>query len=460
MLRTVTSSTASTNALLTLDSRLVEAAKSIKVLSSLAWPKQIGEKFLSEWKDGNPTLPQVSYQPQDYSKSRAELTAIIKAADTAHPLANYISETAQSYLFAIEMLDRCGTAQFTELSKALYGTPLTRIGSDSVTLLDAADDFISTTSDYIPATYIDAHDVCILASTVAADLQKAVNEFFVNHPVSVVIDPELTSKAAAGARRVRIRGYTCFSPYDTAQLLHHECFVHTLTLLNGREQPNLKSMGLGAPRTTRAQEGLAVFAELVHSYMDLTRLRRLALRVKAVQLGLNGADFIEIFKFFLNSGQPEFESFQSAARIFRGGNVKGRWVFTKDLTYLQGLIDVNLFLKKSIKEGKLDYPTHLFAGRLDLADVPLLEEFFTSGFIANPLYLPEWIKNRHCLIAFLLYSNFFNRVKSDSLPLQQFLEQRSKNQELGASFSKKVRGYFEQVTQQFRDRHLFKPSGG
>src|SRR5690606_25614190 len=146
------------------------------------------------------------------------------------------------------------------------------------------------------------------------------------------------SKAAAGARKIRIRGGTCFSWMDIPQLVNHEAFVHTLTMLNGREQPHLKSMGLGAPRTTRVQEGLAIFAELITGAIDLSRLRRIALRVKAVHMAMEGADFIQVFSFFLDAGQNELESYYSAMRIFRGGDVRGRLVFTKDVVYLVGLV--------------------------------------------------------------------------------------------------------------------------
>ena len=37
--------------------------------------------------------------------------------------------------------------------------------------------------------------------------------------------------------------------------------MHTATALNGRRQRYFKSLGLGSPRTTPDQEGLAAFAE-------------------------------------------------------------------------------------------------------------------------------------------------------------------------------------------------------
>src|SRR5690606_6561123 len=151
--------------------------------------------------------------------------------------------------------------------------------------------------------------------------------------------------------------------------------VHTATTLNGRVQPHIKSLGLGSPRTTGTQEGLATFAELITASMDLSRLRRLALRIKAVAIAGAGADFIEVFEFFLANGQSEDESFQSAARIFRGGNVRGGVYFTKDIVYLRGLFSVHTFLRKAIEARKIEYPSYLFVGRLTLGDVVHLEPY-------------------------------------------------------------------------------------
>ena len=62
-------------------------------------------------------------------------------------------------------------------------------------------------------------------------------------------------------------------------------------------------------------------------------------------MALDGADFIELFTFFLDAGQWEEESVKSVQGIFRGGAVKGVVVFTKDAVYLQGLIEVHTFLR-------------------------------------------------------------------------------------------------------------------
>jgi uncharacterized protein (TIGR02421 family) len=193
-------------------------------------------------------------------------------------------------------------------------------------------------------------------------------------------------------------------------------------MLNGRRQPYLKSLGLGAPRTTGTQEGLATFAELITATMDLTRLRRIALRIRAINVAVEGGDFIDVFRFFMDAGQSHKESFQSTARIFRGGDVRGRWVFTKDVVYLKGLVSVHTFLRKAIEMRKIDFPRYLFIGRIALGDILSLEELITSGFIAAPLYIPRWVANREGLAAYLSYSVFSNRLDLSSIRLSDFVE--------------------------------------
>jgi uncharacterized protein (TIGR02421 family) len=238
--------------------------------------------------------------------------------------------------------------------------------------------------------------------------------------VEVVLDPGLSSKATAGSRRIRLRDGILFSELDLNQLLHHEAFVHTATILNGRRQKNLKCLGLGSPRTTRTQEGIAALAELATLSIDINRLRRLALRVRAVKAALDGADFIEVFRIFIDAGQSEEDGYKSAQRIFRGGDVRGRIVFTKDAAYLGGLLEVHTFLRKVIQENRPELVHHLFAGRLTLGDAVELAPFFESGYLSGPTYLPPWASDLRRLAAMLTYSAFVGRISLERVVLGNF----------------------------------------
>lgn len=53
-----------------------------------------------------------------------------------------------------------------------------------------------------------------------------------------------------------------------------------------------------------------------------------------IQMAIDGADFLEVYRFFLDrTGDPD-QSFESARRVFRGGVITGGAPFCKDLVYL------------------------------------------------------------------------------------------------------------------------------
>lgn len=402
------------------DKTLVAAAKGIKILSALGWSEQTAHDFLHGWRNGNLKLPEIEYPKFDYTEQKQKLKTIMDRVSSDHPVGVYLAETAHSYYLAAQMLEGLGTAAFRECSEALYGRPDESLGT--LSNLELADDFIRITNDF--AAMVDlSDDTGVLPSTeTAAKIKVRADDFFQDYKIKVLVDDELTSKAAAGSERVRIRGKSNFSLAEIEQLIQHEVFVHSATMLNGRHQPWLKSLGLGAPRTTATQEGLATFAELITGTMDLGRLRRIALRIKGIQHAMDGADFFETFKFFLHAGQSELESFQSAARIFRGGDIKGRNVFTKDGVYLKGLLSVHTFLSKAIQERKIDYPQRLFAGRLTISDVVKMEGSFDDGWIAPARYLPAWVSNRQGLATYLCYNAFSHRLKLEEIRLEDFAQ--------------------------------------
>lgn len=409
------------NRIAELDKRLVESAKSIKILSQLSWPVSIAKEFVASVQTGNPQLPVISFKKFEYSEQIAQLEKVMEECDRSHPAENYIHKTANSYTIAAKMLQSVGTPAFTELSSQLYGTPLDQIGSTGVTNLLAAEHFIKATDEFSEGLKSERTET-LTAEQMADRLNAMFVPFFKDHKVDIVIDPNLTSKAAAGANRVRLRGGSIFTNLDIGQLAHHEGFVHTATMLNGREQPVLKSMGLGAPRTTAMQEGLATFAEMITNTMDVSRLRRIALRIKGMHLAVDGANFIDVFKFFQSYGQDDEESCQSAARIFRGGDPRGGSIFTKDVVYLHGLMFLHTFLRKVIQRKKFHYAPLLFVGRLTLGDVISLEPLIDSGLIAPPKYLPDWVANSSCLAAYLCYSIFSNRINLSAVKLSDFSE--------------------------------------
>lgn len=405
---------------LELDEALVDLVRPIHVLKHLEWPSIAEERFLTSWRKGAAALPDVRTNAVDYGREIEALETLQTRCDREHPLGRLVLKTARSYSAAARMLGAIGTAEFTRHSIDLYGRPDDAYRAQDLTGVDAAEFFLSVTDDLLGDSVVPPVTADIPAEAFAARLRPEITAFFEEVEVTVVVDPSLASKAVAGSKSVRLRAGALFSDLDLAQLLQHEAFIHAATMLNGKKQAHVRCLALGAPRTTRTQEGLAVFAELVTLSIDITRLRRLALRIRALAGALVGADFIEAFCIFIDAGQSETESFQSAARIFRGGDVRGKVAFSKDCVYLKGLIEVHTFLRVAIRENRPELVERLFAGRRTLGDAVNLDPLFDSGLLTRPVYVPVWARDLRKLASLMAYFTFASRVDLSNVTPENF----------------------------------------
>lgn len=396
-----------------LDTRMVAAVRGIRLLETLSWPASAQETFLAAWKIGRIHLPKIEYPRDDYTEVRAELERIVAAADPDHPLGHYLIATAESWRIATRLLDAAGSHRLTAYSTRLYGRPVELLPGDGPTNLEAAEHFVRLADDMDQELRAIEPDAVISAQTVRDELQRDIDAFFTHHSVKVELDPTLIAKAAASPTRIRIRTNTGFSEYDRHQLLVHEAFVHTLTGLNGREQPYLTSMARSAPRVTATQEGLATFAELISGSMDIERMKRISLRIVAIDMAIGGADFVQVFRFFLDAGQTPEDSFASTQRVFRGAPLGGGAAFTKDTVYLRGLLSVHTFFRWCLRHRKIAVARQLFAGKLALEDVFALQPMFDAGAIAAPQYVPPWMQRANGLAGMLAFSLFANKIRLD-----------------------------------------------
>ena len=398
-----------------LDARMVAAVRDIKLLTLTSWPAEVERRFLAAHAAGNPVLPKIDYPRHDFAPVRRELSAISKAADAAHPLGQYLVESTASWDEAAALLECLGTTAVTTHSVRLFGRPDEPLPGNGPTTRDAARHFISIADELDHELMAPAEHISISAVALQLQLQRDLDSYFDDRVIEVVIDPNLIAKAAAGATRIRLRGGAAFSDYDRDQLLQHEAFVHSLTALNGREQPVLPSLALPSPRVTETQEGLATFAEQITGSIDIGRMKRLSLRIEAVAMAMDGADFIEVFNYFMAEEQSPVDSFSSAQRVFRGVPVDGGSAFTKDAVYLRGLIGVHTFFRWALRAQKLQTCRWLFAGKMTLADVQRFEPLFESGVLVPARWMPPWITRANGLAGMLAFSLFANRIRLDAV---------------------------------------------
>ena len=153
-------------------------------------------------------------------------------------------------------------------------------------------------------------------------------------------------------------------------------------------------------------------------------MRRLADRVLAIQMSIDGADFLDVYRYFLERTGVEEQSFENARRVFRGGVLSGGAPFTKDIVYLDGLLRVHNFLRAIVTTGRADCLRLLFCGKLDIEDIPVIYELTDMGLCRAPKYLPPWASDLRFLMVHLAYNSFLDGIDLSQIHLHydQMLE--------------------------------------
>jgi len=383
---------------------LYRATRSIRILSQVSWSGKVRNQFFEK---GARELPVVSYPGFDASESLGCVDEARKHIQDSSVDA-WLNRQARYIENSARMLSSVGTPDYFKYSSELYGRPLDVLPDQISTSHALATHF----NEQIQAvSHIDLgapHPACYLAETVADEMRKAAKAMFNDEaPVVSVVD-DLSANALAGPRRIRIRRTACFTDNDISQLINHEAYIHVATSLNGLAQPDLKILGAGHPGTTRTQEGLAVFAEFITGSIDFDRMRRLADRVLAIQMAIDGADFLDIYRYFLERTGNAEQAYENSRRVFRGGVLSGGAPFTKDIVYLDGMLRVHSFLQAIVSTGRVDCIRLLFCGKLDIEDIPTIYELSKRGLCRPPKYLPPWASDMRFLLCNLTYSTFLS----------------------------------------------------
>jgi uncharacterized protein (TIGR02421 family) len=386
---------------------LRRAERSVRVLRTIAWPVEVGVRFLE---GGAEQMPEVAYVPLDPTEVLAEVAAARALLDGNGAAHNWLRRVATSIEDGARMLAAVGTPRFFELSCQLYGRPTLKLADGSMCPLDLAIHLDEILDGFSEGELVALTPPRLDAEQVAETVRRQCERHFGSEAPTVEVVDVLSANALAGAKRIRLRRGASFTDRDVHQLVHHEAFVHAATTLIGLQQVRLPVLASGHPGTTRTQEGLAVFAEFISGSMDPDRLRRLADRTIAIEKAIDGADFIEVYRFFLHSSDNPSQAFENARRVFRGGVLTGGAPFTKDGVYLEGLLRVHNFLRAVVQLGRTDCLHLLFCGKLDIEDLPALATLAREGMVAYPRFVPPWAHDLRFLVSYLAYSGFLHRV--------------------------------------------------
>ena len=403
-----------TRLLTEVSAQILDAQRPIRVLRLLSWPEEVERAFLAS--DGQ-ELPRPEYQiAPDVADAGARFRDLKSRLTGDNAIEVFLRDTCDAFATAARMLGAAGTRDFYHPSVELYGRPGSLTADRRTTNLDLAQHFRRVVDGVAGRAPIPSpqDELIYTAEEVVPLLAHRFSRFFPDQSIRVELVDGIAAKAVAGVDAVRIKRGVRFSERDLAQLAFHEGQVHVATALNGRAQPVMPFIGYPSPRTTGTQEGLAVLTEFLTQSTSIDRLRRLADRTLAIKMAEDGADFRDVYRFFLEQEIDRSAAYDNARRVFRGGLVTGGAPFTKDVCYLDGLLRVTNFLRVALVKGNSGAAPLFFVGKIAVEDVPLFGRLVRAGIVRAPEHLPTWARDLSYLTAYMSYAAFLNECDLDA----------------------------------------------
>ncbi|MCB0762377.1 MAG: flavohemoglobin expression-modulating QEGLA motif protein [Flavobacteriales bacterium] len=310
--------------------------------------------------------PEFTYQPIEIDPF--ELKRQLYRLPTEHisdvSLQKLYESVISAYVDKVDMLSTLGTSKFLYNSLRYFGEPTKKDLRDAEFLM------------HLPAIASEKkHQPKLGTDEARAMFQEALDDYGFKAKI------EVSSKMVADAmvlnqrKKVMLKKGARFTQKGLRYLVHHEIGVHMVTTMNSNTQP-LRIFNLGLPVNTKTQEGLAVLAEYLSGNITLKRLKELGLRVLAIRMMCDGADFRAIYRFLVNNHQMDVhEAFNLVTRVVRGGG------FTKDYLYLEGFGEVYKFWKNG------NDLTPLLIGKTSLEHYDTIVELIDRGILKKPQYI-------------------------------------------------------------------------
>lgn len=377
-------------------------SRKAKILSALAWKAEVAEEFFAK-KESVMPKPVYTVDTKSITECIEALTKLTPRLAGEHPVKKWLQRSQESYINGCELLLSLETDRFYELSTKLYGNSQTRFFNGQTSNLDLAN-AISTRLSV--CTLNDMSESMVRKDTqqFATGLEEKLKARVPPIPVRVEITDQIVAKVVAGMNRVRVRKDAHFGDLELQALWNHEIESHCLTAHNGALQENCDFLSAGGPRTTMTQEGIAVFFEVYGHTMSQPRFLSLCHRMEASHQAEQGADFMQLYRWYKERTETALEAFYSTQRVFRGAKLSGGGPFTKDTVYLAGLLGVYNFLRFSAKNQNRLLVESLLCGRMALEDVGTIAWLRVHGLISPPKFVPEWLSNWEALLSFFSLS--------------------------------------------------------
>ncbi len=410
-----------------LSERIVKAQQPIRVLDALKWDAEIQKDFFAHKFKKLPAVTKDYYQKNPLPYKPDEKAAefydiehdIKRLLGQFSTVGNIMLRMCSEYRELIRMLKHRGEPEFTQLSQRLYGGATDAFHAGEPNLKDLAEmisAMLVTLKNQLTETPIDKK--IYTTEEGVKILGERLHHYFRNsaRPVTVKVSDGILADASAGADTIKLRKGVMFSERELKLLEIHEGWVHIGTTLNGLLQPICTFLSKGPPSSTVTQEGLAIIMEIFTfaSYPD--RVRRLTDRITAIHMAEQGANFLDVFKFYQSRDIGDDESYANTARVFRGSTPEGG-PFTKDLVYSKGFVMIYNYLQLVIEKGKLSRIPLLFTGKVTLQDIKSIQELVDEGLVIPPQFVPPQFADLGALTSWMCYANFIRKINRDRVEM-------------------------------------------
>lgn len=403
-----------------LSDKVVKAQHSIRILDALKWTPEIEKQFFAAKCKEFPRVSKEYYiekipLPFDPNTKREEFYQIER--EIRNKLGQFsgvgkiMGRICREYREVIRLLQARGTYEFSEISQELYGSASEVFYAGAPTLNDLAIMMTETLSSIQKKVVTSADEKKYTSEETVKILNERLRAYFheENKETYVKLSDEILADSSAGAEFIKIRKGAKFSEREIRAFEVHEGWVHLATTINGLLQPICTFLSKGAPSSTQTQEGLATVMEIFTFTSYPGRLLRLIDRITAIHMAEQGANFLEVFNYFLSRGHDEKDSYGCAARVFRG-SLPDCGPFTKDLTYNRGFVSIYDYIRLAMQKGLLAHIPLLFLGKVVLEDIPVLDDLLEDGIIVPPKYIPPQFRDLASLSAWMSYTIFLGNL--------------------------------------------------
>lgn len=406
-----------------LSDRLVTAQKPIRILDAIKWGPEVKAAFFASQCQKLPEVNQHYYHAQalsfnmdDKHREFERLQHDIESQLGLSGAGSIMLRMCHEYRRALDLIAARGTPEFSQIAKELYGSSHDRFYPGAPALKDLSLLLTEPLQNLKALRSPEMDDKRYSSEQAAEILGQRLSQYFAGseRPVVVMESDDIVADASAGASSIKMRKNALFSERDLKLLEVHEGWVHVGTSLNGARQPICSFLGKGAPSSTITQEGLAVLTEIFTFSSYPERVQRITHRITGIHMAEEGADFLEVFRYFTAQGLKEEDSYSICSRIFRGSSPHFG-PFTKDLSYAKGFLLIYNFIRLAVQQGLSNHIPVLFVGKTALDDVHTLLELMDEGLVVPPKYIPPQFSDLAALSAWMCFSLFMNKLDLSKL---------------------------------------------